>query len=639
MFAGNPTTLQAWEQAKSAAAAWGVARGIYYPQVDGSVNYGYGSGGGSATGLDPYDEQFAYAGLTLNYLLLDFGGRSAQSKAAQQALFTANWNHNQVIQDVLRNVAVAFYNYIGNKAQVRADEVSLNEAQTSLESAELRLEAGVGTLPDVLQAKATMAQVQFDLVSDQGAVQTSRGELATVIGWPANTAFDVSGEPEELPLAAIEQNVEDLIAVAKQNRPELAAVQAFVERRQAELREAKSNLWPQLSAIAQISRWWVRPEGSPSDYFTNYPYDEQFAYAGLTLKYLLLDFGGRSAQSKAAQQALFTANWNHNQVIQDVLRNVAVAFYNYIGNKAQVRADEVSLNEAQTSLESAELRLEAGVGTLPDVLQAKATMAQVQFDLVSDQGAVQTSRGELATVIGWPANTAFDVSGEPEELPLAAIEQNVEDLIAVAKQNRPELAAVQAFVERRQAELREAKSNLWPQLSAIAQISRWWVRPDGSSSDYFTNYLFGLQLQFPIFQGFALINSVREARSDLKAARAALLLEEQVVIEDVWNAYYNFRTAAGQLEASEVLLASSKESFDASLARFRSGVGDIVELLNAQTLLAEARAEKIKATTSLFTSFAELVHALGAELPEYNNGNIPEINQNASESDVIYEEE
>ncbi|MDA2919891.1 TolC family protein [Desulfobacterota bacterium AH_259_B03_O07] len=417
----NPTTLQAWEQAKSAAAAWGVARGIYYPQVDGTLNYSYGSGGGTATGLDPYDEQFAYAGLTLNYLLLDFGGRSAQSKAAQQALFTANWNHNQVIQDVLRNVAVAFYNYIGNKAQVRADEVSLNEAQTSLEAAELRLEAGVGTLPDVLQAKATMAQVQFDLVSDQGAVQTSRGKLATVIGWPADTAFDVSGEPEELPLAAIEQNVEDLIAVAKQNRPELAAVQAFVERRQAELREAKSNLWPQLSAIAQIARWWVRP--------------------------------------------------------------------------------------------------------------------------------------------------------------------------------------------------------------------------DGSSSDYFTNYLFGLQLQFPIFQGFALINSVREARSDLKAAQAALLLEEQVVIEDVWNAYYNFRTAAGQLEASEVLLASSKESFDASLARFRSGVGDIVELLNAQTLLAEARAEKIKATTSLFTSFADLVHAIGAELPSYNNGSIPEMNDNDSEGEVIYEEE
>jgi len=115
-------------------------------------------------------------------------------------------------------------------------------------------------------------------------------------------------------------------------------------------------------------------------------------------------------------------------------------------------------------------------------------------------------------------------------------------------------------------------------------------------------------------------------------------LEEQVVIKDVWNAYYNFRTAAEQLEASEVLLASSKESFDASFARFRSGVGDIVELLNAQTLLAEARAEKVKATTSLFTSFAELVHAIGAELPEYNNGSIPEMNDNGSEGEVIYEE-
>jgi outer membrane protein TolC len=75
------------------------------------------------------------------------------------------------------------------------------------------------------------------------------------------------------------------------------------------------------------------------------------------------------------------------------------------------------------------------------------------------------------------------------------------------------------------------------------------------------------------------------------------------------------------LEASEVLVASAKESYDASLTRFRSGVGDIVELLNAQTLLAQARAEMVQSRTSTFTSYAGLLHAIGAELPSINNGN------------------
>ena len=88
-----------------------------------------------------------------------------------------------------------------------------------------------------------------------------------------------------------------------------------------------------------------------------------------------------------------------------------------------------------------------------------------------------------------------------------------------------------------------------------------------------------------------------------------------IVISEVWTAYYNFRTAAEQLQASDVLLASAKESFDASLTRYQSGVGDIIELLNAQSLLAEARAEQAQARTNLYTSYAELIRAIGEELP------------------------
>lgn len=427
---------------------------------------------------------------------------------------------------------------------------------------------------------------------------------------------ELAGVPSELEYVINELTLSQLVDVALVNNP--TTLQAWERARAAAAAwgVARGIYYPQIGGSAAYG--YSKGGGSAQGLVQ---FKEQYGQVGATLNYLLLDFGGRSAQSEAARQALFNANWNHNQAIQDVLLNVASAFYKYIGDKAQTRADEVSLEEAKTSLEAAELRLEAGVGTLPDVLQAKATMAQVQFDLVADRGAVETSRGQLATAVGWSADTEFDVADEASELPLKALQQNVEDLIVTAKKSRPEFAAVEAFVRQREAELREAQSNRFPQLFTVGQIARWWVRPDGLSSDYFTNYLIGLQLQIPIFQGFALVNAVREARANLKAAQAALLVEEQVVIQDVWNAYYNFRTAAKQLEASEVLVASAKESYDASLARFRSGVGDIVELLNAQTLLAEARAEMVQSRTNTFTSYAGLVHAIGAELPSVNDNN------------------
>lgn len=438
---------------------------------------------------------------------------------------------------------------------------------------------------------------------------------------------ELAGVPSELEEVINKLTLSQLVDVALVNNPTTLQAWERAKAAAAAWAVARGIYYPQFSGSAEYA---YNKGGGEAKGLNRYK--EQYGQVGATLNYLLLDFGGRSAQSQAARQALFNANWNHNQAIQDVLLNVASAYYKFIGNKAQTRADEVSLEEARISLEAAELRLEAGVGTLPDVLQAKATMAQIQLDLVADRGAVETSRGQLATAVGWSADTAFDVADTPSELPLDALEQNVEDLIAIAKRNRPEFAAVEAFVRQRQAELREAQSNRFPQLFAVGEISEWWVRPDGLSSDYFTNYLIGLQLQIPIFQGFALINTVREARANLKAAQAALLVEEQLVIQDVWNAYYNFRTAAEQLEASEVLVASAKESYDASLARFRSGVGDIVELLNAQTLLAEARAEMVQSRTKMFTSYAELIHAIGADLPSINNGNTSADPKSATET-------
>ncbi len=416
--------------------------------------------------------------------------------------------------------------------------------------------------------------------------------------------------PQELEADAESLTLPQLVDIALANNPTTQIAWQDARAAAAAWAEARGLYYPQVSGTAEY--FYAKAGGSSAG---SDPFQDQYGDIGLSLDYLLLDFGGREAQIDAARLALLNANWNQNQAIQNVLNEVAVNFYTYIGSKALVIADEINLEEAQTSLEAADLRLEAGVGTLPDVLQARATLAQVQLNFVEDRGAVEIFRGNLATSVGWPANTEFDVSDPIEELPIGALADNVNDLIEVAMNNRPDLAAVQANVREKQAELREAKSEFFPEISATGQVLRFWVRPDGQENEFFTNYLIGVQLQVPIFQGFTLINAVRQASAGLESAKAALRLQEQIVIDDVWEAYYMFRTAVQSLEAAGVLLQSSLESYDASLARYRSGVGDIIELLTAQTTLAEARAEQVQTTTDVFTSYADLINAMGTEIP------------------------
>ena len=419
--------------------------------------------------------------------------------------------------------------------------------------------------------------------------------------------------PDNLIPPAKKLSLADLVDVALRINPSTQQSWQQARSTAAQWAASRGDYYPSISGDA--SGMGMGGDSS-SGYYGN---------VALSLSYLLLDFGGRAASVESARQALIAANWNHNQTIQDVLRDVPQAYYTYLGNKAQLRASESNLEEALISLQSTEQRKKAGVSTIADVLQARSNADQVRLDLVTNRGAVKISRGALATAVGWPASADFDVIEEPSALPLNEMTQSTGALIALALRDRPDLASARAAVLQSEADLKKADSDLWPKLTATGNAG--WSGIDGSmsDSDYFesggnisssgVSYYGGLSLQFPLFEGFSLQNKVRAAKADLEANRAALRLKEESVISDVWSAFYNVQTAAQQVESSETLLTSSKESYRVSLARYRGGVAEIVELLNAQSTLASARAQRVQARTDLFTSYAELLHAIGAELP------------------------
>ncbi|EFK08117.1 type I secretion outer membrane protein, TolC family [delta proteobacterium NaphS2] len=423
---------------------------------------------------------------------------------------------------------------------------------------------------------------------------------------------NTSLSPENLNPPAKKLSLADLVDIALRINPTTQSTWEQARAAAADWASSRGQYYPTISGDA--SGYGLGGNSSTAYYGT----------VSLSLSYLLFDFGGRAASVESARQALMAANWNHNQSIQDILRNVPQAYYTYLGNLAQVRASESDLEEALTSLKSTEQRKKAGVSTIADVLQARSRVDQVRLDLVTNRGAVKISLGELATAVGWPANADFDVVEGPEDLPLNDISENTQTLIGLALRDRPDLAAARANLRQSQAELKKAQSALWPRLTATGNAGWSGIDANFDASSYFdigdinssgTSYYGGLSLEIPLFEGFSLRNNIRAAEAGVKAARADLRQKEESVISDVWSSFYNVQTAAQQVESSETLLISSKESFRVSLARYRAGVADIVELLNAQSTLTSARTRRVQAQTDLFISYAELMHAIGAELP------------------------
>ena len=344
---------------------------------------------------------------------------------------------------------------------------------------------------------------------------------------------------------------------------------------------------------------------------------------GIAIDYLLFDFGRREAAVESARQLLFAANWRYDQSIQDVLLRVAAAYYTLAGRRALVAADEESLADARMVLRAADERLKVGTGTIVDVYQARAGMARIELDLASDRGAVENARGTLATAVGWPANTRFEVAEPPRDVPLGLVEEDVDALIARAQVLRPELGAARAEVLREDAQIAGARAAFLPELVAGASYNRQAPQLGGPNDGAYDQYRYGIEVNVPLFQGLERWNRLQAAESRRAATDADLRDRTQSVIAEVWRAYYDFRTALARLRASEVLLANARESYRAALATYREGVGDIVELLNGLAQLAVARAAIVGARTDLFTSHAVLLRAIGEDVSAVRGGTVP----------------
>jgi TolC family type I secretion outer membrane protein len=331
--------------------------------------------------------------------------------------------------------------------------------------------------------------------------------------------------------------------------------------------------------------------------------------------WLLFNFGGREADVQEATRALYAADWTHNAAIQDVVLRVAQAYYQYLNAKAQVLARQVNLEEARNNLAAAEERHRAGIATIADVLQARTQVSQVELNLQEAQGQVQIIRGALATAVGVSATVPVDVGELPEDLPLDAVRKNVDELIAAALARRPDLAAERFRALAARSHIHVAAIDGLPSLTLDANGNRTFYWRSGVADPFSTNWAGALTLRIPVFRGFDTAYQVRKAREEAEAAKATAERTEDEVILDVWSSYYAVQTASQRVLTTRDLLASATQSAEVTQGRYKAGVGSILDLLTAQSALAEARSQEAQARSLWFLTIAQLAHATGVLEP------------------------
>ena len=326
-----------------------------------------------------------------------------------------------------------------------------------------------------------------------------------------------------------------------------------------------------------------------------------------SLSYVLLDFGGRAGNIAAARAAAVALDLTHNATLQDVALQAEASYFNYQATRSLLEAARLVVAEADTNLVSAQQRNRAGVATIADVLQAEVQKSQAQLALETAEGNVQLARGTLAVAMGLPANARFELAPVNDSMVVAVTRAGVDTLIDRALAMRPDLAALRMDIQGAEAEVRVAKSAKRPQLLLGTNFGKTFSNVNNFVG---LNYGISLGVQIPIFSVTRNFNvKTAEAQVLVASARADQLRLQ--VTEQVYSAYYALQTATQRVKTSDVLLASATNNEVAARARYRAGVGTILDLTTALTALANARAQQSQARWVWATALAQLSHDVG----------------------------
>jgi outer membrane protein TolC len=394
----------------------------------------------------------------------------------------------------------------------------------------------------------------------------------------------------------------DVVDLALRNNPATRA--SWYQARAAAdlLGSARGQYYPTIDGAATLSR-------TKSAAATTVVSGQRTQYGpSISLNYLLLDFGGRSGSVERARQNLFAASLSHNATLQNTVLQAESAYFTYMATLALLGAERSAIAEAQANLNAAQQRYKVGLATIADVLQAKTALSQEQLNLETIQGNLQAARGGIAAALGLPANLPFDLAPLTGPIPVGTMSQSVDSVINEALRNRPDLAAARAQAAAAAAQVRVARSAALPSLTLGSNAARTY-----SSTQAFSGPSYGvtLGLSIPIFNGFSYQYDIAAARAQANAISALADQTRQDVVTQVFVSYYALQTAEARVATADELLASALQSVQVAAGRYREGVGSIIDLLTAQTALANARAQQVQSRWQWYSSLAQLARDAG----------------------------
>lgn len=425
-------------------------------------------------------------------------------------------------------------------------------------------------------------------------------------------------------------NLAELIDIAERNNPETRVAWERARHAAAAVGLSESAYYPFLAASAAagydrafipfpslaVDQAKLPSLGAVSVTGGGSLVTESQIYRGeLSAKWLLLDFGERNAVVASAKERLMMANVGFNATHQKIVFLVTDRFYQLGTARQKVLVARSSLEAAQTVEQAVQARVDNGLATKPELLQAQQQSAQSAFDVEATTGLESDARVALVESIGLLPTVPLNVADLEQRSTSEQANGSVDELIARALSQRPDLVAKLANVRAKQNEIRRVRAEYYPKVAIDAHVSMTELDVSIAGSKYFGDNkpTFGalLTVNVPIFDGFGRRHKMEMAEAEWRGAQSELAGARDLAVRDVWKAYTDFKTALRKQDSAAKLVTASQNAFDAVFESYKNGLSTYPEIVSAQRNLASARSVSHDTQSAIFTSATALALSTG----------------------------
>ena len=428
--------------------------------------------------------------------------------------------------------------------------------------------------------------------------------------YPESTDVEPKGEPQEssmLIVGGVEEvmdvSLEECLKFALGNNPRIQAAMQDVFASDARIKQAWSSYFPQLSwqtGYSKIKQLQLSDALGENLVF-NY-----FVLGQLSASQMLYDFGVTQNQVTIRRLDREGYKVSLTGTVNDVICEVKKSYYAFQYALEAKKVAEEMVQRYEAFYNQAKAFYTAGTSPKVDVTIAEVNLSNAKLMLIQAENAVEIAMAKLSNSMGLPYASKYKIS---DHLRYDTCDITLSEAIEIAKEARPDYQLADIRVEEAKQNLKLVKKSYFPTITVEGQYQIGGSHP---TSNYGYNY--GGYLNFPTINGMLINNEIKEAKALYSKEQSLAMSTKNEIYFQIQQAYFTMVEKKNSIPVSFLGLKQAKENYELSYGRYKVGVGNPVELKEAQVQYQDAMLRYYNSLYEFNSAKADLEKYIGKNI-------------------------